>query len=90
PSHVGFLVVADLEHALRDLATSSQYVGAELVIARSAFVRGGFIAETLLETNTGVTVGLGLAASSLRFDLARELGVNQLGDETHLSMSARF
>ncbi len=84
------LVTAEVEHALRDLETGSQYLGAELGVREILFVRGGFIAETLIETNTGVTVGAGLALGAFRFDLARELGVNQLGDETHVSLSAHL
>ncbi len=86
----GLLIAVDLEHALRDLGTGSQFIGAELGVADVLFVRGGYIAETLIETNTGVTLGLGLAVGSARFDLARELGVNQLGDETHISLTARL
>jgi hypothetical protein len=85
-----FLVAIDLEHAVRDPGTGSQYLGVELGVRDSLFVRGGFVAETLIETNTGVTLGLGLGLGFFRFDLARELGVNQLGDETQLSLSARL
>ncbi len=87
---IRLLLTAEIEHALRDLATGSQYLGAELGIREILFVRSGFIAETLIETNTGVTVGAGLALGAFRFDLARELGVNQLGDETHVSLSAHL
>jgi hypothetical protein len=87
---LGLLVAFELEHALRDLATGSQYVGVELSVRNALFVRSGYIAETLIETNTGWTLGAGLAVGPIRFDLARELGVNQLGDETHVSLSARL
>lgn len=85
---VGLLVAFELEHALRDLATASQYVGVELGVRNALFVRSGYIAETLIETNTGWTLGAGLAVGPIRFDLARELNVNQLGDEMHVSLSA--
>jgi hypothetical protein len=87
---LNLLVAFDSEHALRDLGTSSQFIGAELGIAHVLFLRGGYIAETLIETNTGGTFGVGLALGPLRFDLARELGVNQLGDETHITLAARL
>ncbi|NIR44731.1 MAG: PorV/PorQ family protein [Gemmatimonadetes bacterium] len=87
---LGLLIAVDVEHALRDLGTGSQFVGAELGIAGVLFLRGGYIAETLIETNSGATLGLGLAIGPARFDLARELGVNQLGDETHISLTARL
>lgn len=87
---VGLLIAVDLEHAWRDMATGSQYVGVELGVRGAAFVRGGYIAETLIDTNDGWTVGAGLAVGPLRFDLARELNVNHLGDETHVSLSARL
>jgi hypothetical protein len=84
------LLAAETERALRNFATASQYLGAELGVRDILFVRGGYIAETLIETNTGVTLGAGLMLGPFRFDLARELGVNQLGDETHISLVARF
>lgn len=84
------LFALDLEHAIRNMETGSQYFGVELGVRDILFVRGGFIAETLIETNTGATLGLGIGVGAFRFDLARELGVNQLGDETHLSLSAMF
>jgi hypothetical protein len=87
---IQLLLALDLEHAIRNLETGSQYFGVELGVREILFLRGGFIAETLIETNTGTTVGLGVGLGAFRFDLARELGVNQLGDETHLSLSAMF
>ncbi len=84
------LLAIDLEHAVRDLGTGSQFLGAELGVAGALFLRGGYIAETLIETNTGTTLGIGLSLGRLQLDLARELGVNQLGDETHLSIAAKL
>ncbi len=83
-------VAVDLEHALRHLQTGSQFLGVELGVRELLFVRGGWIAESLVETNTGSTVGLGLRLGAFQFDLAREMGVNQLGDETQLSLSANL
>jgi hypothetical protein len=80
----------DMEHALRNLATASQYLGLEFGVRNTLFVRGGLVFETLIETNTGSTLGVGLRLGAVGFDLARELGVNQLGDETHLSLSVRL
>lgn len=88
--HLRLRVAFDLEHALRHLETGSQYVGAELGIREMLFVRAGWLAETLLETNTGSTFGIGIRLGGFQFDLAREIGVNQLGDETQLSLSARL
>lgn len=87
---LGLLIAFEFEHALRDLATGSQYVGVELGVRNALFVRSGYIAETLIETNSGWTLGAGLALGPIRFDLARELSVNQLGDETHVSLSAEL
>lgn len=83
-------VSADLEHAVRNLETASQYLGAEFGVGGVLFVRGGLIAETLIETSTGTTLGLGLRVGVLAADIAFERGVNQLGDETHISLSAVF
>lgn len=84
------LMAFDMEHALRNLATASQYIGLELGVRNTLFVRGGLVYETLIETNTGSTLGIGLRVGAVGFDLARELGVNQLGDETHLTLSVRL
>jgi hypothetical protein len=81
-------VAVDFEHALRNLQIGSQFLGLELGMREVLFIRGGWIAESLVETNTGSTVGLGLRLGVFQFDLAREMGVNQLGDETQLSLSA--
>ena len=84
------MVAVDLEHALRDLGTGSQFLGAEFGVAGVLFLRGGYIAETLIDTNSGGTLGIGFALDRFRFDIARELGVNQLGDETHISLAAQL
>jgi hypothetical protein len=84
------LIAFDEEHAVRSLETASQYLGVELGVQRVLFIRGGWIAETLIETNSGSTLGVGLRLGALDFDIARELGVNELGDETHVSIGARF
>jgi hypothetical protein len=88
--HLQLRVAFDSEHALRHMETSSQYVGAELGIREVLFVRAGWLAETLIETNSGSTFGIGVRLGGFQFDLAREIGVNQLGDETQLSLSARL
>ena len=84
------LFVLDLEHAWRDLGTGSQFVGVEFGVRKVVYVRGGFISETLIETNTGTTLGFGLVLGVFKVDLAFEQGVNQLGDETHVSLGAVF
>lgn len=83
-------VAVDIEHALRNLQTSSQFLGLEVGVGDALFVRGGLISESLIETNSGSTVGIGLRLGAFQFDLAREMGVNQLGDETQLSLGGRF
>lgn len=83
-------IAFDIEHALRHMQTGSQFLGLELGVGEVLFVRGGWIAESLVETNTGSTVGIGLRLGVFQFDLAREMGVNQLGDETQLSLSANL
>lgn len=87
---IGLTVAAALEQAVHHLETGSQYFGMELGVANTVFLRGGVVSETLIETSTGGTVGLGVAWERFRFDLAREMGVNALGDETQLSLQARF
>jgi hypothetical protein len=87
---VRLLIAVDFEQMLRDLDTGSQYLGVELGLADIFFVRGGYISEELVQDRNGFTVGFGLGWSGFRFDLAREMGVNELGDETHVSVSAQM
>jgi hypothetical protein len=84
------LVALDEERAVRRLGTASRYVGVELGFEGVLFLRGGLVSESLVETNRGATVGMGMRLGFLEFDIARELGVNELGDETHVSIGAHF
>ncbi len=84
------LISLDFEHAWRDMSTASQYIGAELGVRKIAYIRAGYISETLIETNTGIAFGFGLALGAFSVDLAFEQGVNQLGNETYVSLGALF
>ncbi|MFQ6103699.1 MAG: PorV/PorQ family protein [Candidatus Glassbacteria bacterium] len=68
---------------------SSQYFGTEFSYSRMLFLRLGYIREKLFST-VGPAYGIGLNYKGIRFDLAQELGVSDLGDETHFTAGLSF
>ena len=89
-------VALDLESDLRDVGSMSQHAGAALTIHDVVAVRGGFLlldnpfTEDGSERNTGGTLGVGVRFGDFEADLAREISVSELGDETHFSVGWRF
>jgi hypothetical protein len=87
----------DIESDLRELATSSQHAGASITIHRTVILRGGLL---LLDNpyapgntsnrSTGGAIGVGIRFSGFEADLAREISVSELGDETHFAVGWRF
>ncbi len=68
---------------------SSQYFGTEFSYSGILFLRFGYIREKLFET-VGPAYGIGLNYKGIRFDIAQELGVSDLGDETHFTAGLSF
>jgi hypothetical protein len=68
---------------------NSQYFGTEFSYSGLLFLRFGYIREKLFET-VGPAYGIGLNYRGIRFDLAQELGVSDLGDETHFTAGFSF
>ena len=88
----------DIESVLEELATSSQHAGASIMMYDVVVVRGGLLLVDnpfdevggSTNRNTGGAVGVGVRLGDFEADLARELSVSELGDETHFSVSYRF
>ncbi len=88
----------DIESVLNELATSSQHAGAAVTVYDVVVVRGGFLLVDnpfdagggRANRNTGGTLGVGVRVGDFEADLAREISVSELGDETHISVSYRF
>jgi len=67
-----------------------RYYGTEVGYNRMIFFRAGFIDEPERFRTSGATFGIGLNFKGIMFDLARELEVSELGDETHITAGYRF
>ena len=66
------------------------YYGTEVGYNNMLFFRAGYIAEPERFRTSGPTFGIGFSYKGMVFDLARELGVSELGDETHISAGYHF
>lgn len=87
----------DIEADARDPATSSQHAGAALTLVDAVVVRGGFLllddpfgADGRGSRSAGGSVGVGVRFGGFEADVAREISVSELGDETHFSVGWRF
>lgn len=92
-SDYGFLLATDVEHNLRELGDVSLHAGGELDYRRIVTVRGGFVRLVNSfggESANGFSLGAGVRWQQLRVDVAREIGVNEIGDETHFSLGVDF
>jgi len=83
------LLTADANVAPHDTRAFSQFLGGAITWDGLVTARAGFIRETLLEPSTGWSFGLGFNLGIVSFDLGREIGVNNLGSETHISLGYR-
>ena len=82
-------IVGEDDEVLKRPIESSQYFGTEFSYSGLLFLRFGYIREKLFET-VGPAYGIGLNFKGIRFDLAQELGVSDLGDETHFTAGLSF
>lgn len=69
--------------------------GAELAVGSLLALRAGVLSETnpFAENEArewGTTAGIGVASGGWVLGVAREMGLNSLGDATHLSAGYRF
>ncbi|MBA2565846.1 MAG: PorV/PorQ family protein [Gemmatimonadetes bacterium] len=89
----GLRIAADVEHNLRELGEISAFGGAAVEYRDMIVLRGGVLNLNNPfggESATGASLGAGVHWQKLRVDVARELGVNEAGDETHFSFGVEF
>ncbi len=67
-----------------------KYIGTEVGYNQMLFFRAGYIQEPEQFRTSGPTFGIGFQYKGMMFDLARELDVSELGDETHITAGYRF
>jgi hypothetical protein len=92
-SPYGLRLAADVEHNLRELGDVSLFGGAAVDYRDIVVFRGGVLRLDNAfgeESATGASIGAGVQWQRLRVDIARELGVNEIGDETHFSLGVDF
>ena len=87
----------DTESDLRELSTSSLHAGVSAIVHEILVLRAGFlmadnpyIEEGDGDRTSGGSFGVGVRWGDFEADVARELSVSELGDETHFSVGFRF
>lgn len=87
----------DIESDLRELSNSSQHGGAVLTVHDLLVLRGGvllldnpYVDAGDADRSTGGSFGIGIRYEGFEADVAREISVSELGDETHFAVSYRF
>lgn len=90
-------VLFDIESDTRDLAQSSQHFGGNVTLDHVVTVRGGvvvvdnpFVDSGDGSRQVGGAFGIGILYEGFEADVAREVSVSDLGDETHFSVGWRF
>ncbi|HET9332147.1 MAG TPA: PorV/PorQ family protein [Gemmatimonadota bacterium] len=97
PAEYRIALAFDIESDLRELSNSSQHGGIALTVHDLVVLRGGFL---LLDNpyvdsgdgdrSVGGSFGIGIHYERFEADLAREVSVSELGDETHFSAGFTF
>jgi hypothetical protein len=97
PPEYRIALAFDIESDLRELSNSSQHGGVALTVHDLVVLRGGFL---LLDNpyvdsgdadrSVGGSFGIGIRYERFEADLAREVSVSELGDETHFSAGFTF
>ncbi len=87
----------DSESELEDLATTSVHGGVaatlyEVVVLRAGFLLADnpYVEDGDGDREQGGSFGVGIRYGDFEADLAREVSVSELGDETHFSVGFRF
>jgi hypothetical protein len=90
-------VLFDIESDLRELSASSQHFGGVLTVHNVVEIRGGvlfadnpFLDEGDDDRLVGGAFGIGLKLQGFEAEIAREVSVSELGDETHFGVGWRF
>ncbi len=87
----------DVETDAREISTASQHFGGTVTFRDVVTVRGGvvsvdnpFVDDGDGSRQIGGTFGIGIYYQGFEADIAREVSVSELGDETHFAVGWRF
>lgn len=87
----------DIESDVRELSNSSQHGGVSVTVHDVLVLRGGivildnpYVDSGDADRATGGSFGIGIRYNRFEADLAREMSVSELGDETHFGVGVRF
>ena len=87
----------DIESDIDELSNSSQHGGASLTLYDVLVQRGGvvildnpYVDSGDADRSTGGSFGVGIRYDRFEADIAREVSVSELGDETHFAAGFRF
>lgn len=97
PEEYGVRLLFDIESDLRELSASTQHFGGVFSIHDRVEIRGGilfadnpFLEEGDGDRLVGGAIGIGLRLQGFEAEIAREVSVSELGDETHFGVGWRF
>ena len=97
PAEYGVRLLFDIESDLRELSASSQHFGGVLTVHEAVEIRAGvlfadnpFLDEGEGDRVVGGAFGIGLRLQGFEAEIAREVSVSDLGDETHFGVGWSF
>lgn len=97
PPEYRIALAFDIESDLRELSNSSQHGGVSLTVHDVLVLRGGillidnpYVDSGDSDRSTGGAFGIGFRYEGFEADVAREVAVSELGDETHFAVGYRF
>jgi hypothetical protein len=97
PAEYGVRLLFDIESDLRELSASSQHFGGVLTVHEAVEIRAGvlfadnpFLDEGEGDRLVGGAFGIGLRLQGFEAEIAREVSVSDLGDETHFGVGWSF
>ena len=97
PEEYNVRLLFDIESDLREISASSQHFGGVLTVHDAVEIRGGvlfadnpFLDEGDGDRLVGGAFGIGLRLQGFEAEIAREVSVSELGDETHFGVGWRF
>lgn len=97
PEGYAVTLYGDTESDLEELSTTNLHAGASVVVREVVVLRaGGTLADNPYigagdgDREAGGSFGIGVRYGGFEADVAREISVSELGDETHFAVGWRF
>lgn len=97
PEGYAVTLYGDTESDLEELSTTNLHAGASVVIHEVVVLRAGgtladnpYVGEGDGDRESGGSFGIGVRYGAFEADVAREVSVSELGDETHFAVGWRF